>query len=104
MISPIENNNMVVRTQDYSTLRQNELSAPSTAHVVIQEQLDSKDDANAHTVRAKDDADKADTHHDAREEGRNKYFSQEKRKKDKKNSLDEGVFVAKKTGGFNVTV
>lgn len=103
MISPIENNNMVVRAMDYSNVRQNELSQPQTAHVVIQEQIDRKEESNAHSVREKDNSDKSDTHHDAKEEGRNKYFSQ-RRTKTEKEQLDEGKVVAKSAGGFNVTV
>lgn len=103
MISPIENNNMVYRAQDYSTVRQNELSHPQTTHVVIQEQLDRRDESKAHSVRAKDNSDKSDTHHDAKEEGRNKYFSQRKKKSDKE-ELDEGIVMPKSSGGFNITV
>lgn len=103
MISPLENNNMVIRAQDYSTVRQNELSQPQTTHMVIQEQLDSKEEANVHTVRTKDNSDKADTHHDAKEEGRNKYYPLRK-KKSMKDELDDGIVVAKLSGGFNITV
>ena len=103
MISPIENNNMVIRAQDYSTIRQNELAAPNTQHVVIQEQIEHRDDANVHTVRQKDDSDKADTHHDAREEGRNKYFSSGKRKSTKPDDED-GVVIRKDRGGFDISI
>ena len=103
MISPIENNNMVVRAQDYSTVRQNELTHAETTHVVIAKEIERKEDSIAHSVTKKDNSDKSDTHHDAKEEGRNKYFSQRKTKKGNE-SLDEGVVVKKSPGGFNITV
>lgn len=103
MISPLENNNMVVRAQDFSAIRQNELNHSQTTHVVIQDQIDREESQQVHSVRKKDDSDKADTHHDAKEEGKNKYYSSERKKRDK-DKLDEGVVVPKSSGGFNVTV
>ncbi|MCR5832306.1 MAG: hypothetical protein K6G67_09235 [Lachnospiraceae bacterium] len=103
MITPLENNNMVVRAMDYSNVQRNEIEHPHHQHVVIQEDIEKNDDSNVKTVRNKDDADGADTHHDAREEGRNKYFSTRKTKK--KNEVpDEGKVIPKNPGGFNITI
>lgn len=103
MISPIENNNMVVRAMDFQAVRANEIEHPHTQHVVIQEDIDKNEDANVNTVHAKDNADKSGTEHDAKEEGRNKYFSTRKtRKKDE--VPEEGKVIKLSPGGFNITI
>lgn len=103
MISPIENSGMILRTQDFSGVRHNEENHSANVHVRIQESIDKSEEANAHSVREKDNADKSGTHHDARDEGRNKYFSlRTKQKKEKEQ--EDGVVVKKKPGGFNITI
>ena len=103
MITPIENNNMVVRAMDYQAVKVNENEHPHTQHVVIQEDIDKNDDSHVTTVREKDNADKSGTEHDAKEEGRNKYFST--RKTGKKDEIpDEGRVVPLNSGGFNITI
>ena len=103
MISPLENNNMVVRAMDYSTVQRNEIEHPHHQHVVIQEDIEKNDDSNVKTVRDKDNADKSGTDHDAREEGRNKYFSTRNTKK-KDEVPDEGRVIPVRPGGFNITI
>ena len=103
MITPIENNNMVVRAMDYQTVKVNENEHPHTQHVVIQEDIDKSDDSHVNTVREKDNADKSGTEHDAKEEGRNKYFST--RKTEKKDEIpEEGRVIPLNSGGFNITI
>jgi len=103
MISPIENSGMILRTQDFSSVRHNEDNHSANVHVQIQEALDKSDDANAHSVRKKDNADKSGTHHDARDEGRNKYVNLRTKKKNNK-AEEDGVIVKKQPGGFNITI
>ena len=103
MITPIEDNNMVMRAMDYQAIKVNENDMPHTHQVIIQEGIDNKDDANVKTVREKDNADKPGTDHDAKEEGRNKYFSTRNiRKKDE--VPDEGRVIPLNRGGFNITI
>lgn len=105
MITPIETNNMVVRAMDYSAIKANENEMPHTQHVVIQEDIEKNDDAHVNTVREKDNADKSNTEHDAKEEGRNKYYNMRKTDKKKKDEVpDEGKVVALRPGGFNITI
>jgi len=104
MISPIENNNMVVRAMDFSTVKQNEIEHPHTQHVVIQEDIDKRDDSHVSTVREKDNADKSGTEHDAREEGRNKYYNMRNTKKKENDIPDEGIVIPINKGGFNITI
>ena len=103
MISPLENNNMVMRAMDFSVMKQNENDHPQTQHVLIQENIEKNDDSHVKTVHTKDNADKSGTEHDAKEEGRNKYFSTRNTKK--KNEVpDEGVVIPLNQGGFNITI
>jgi DNA-directed RNA polymerase subunit M/transcription elongation factor TFIIS len=88
---------------DYQAAKVNENEHPHTQHVVIQEDIDKNDDSNVNTVREKDNADKSGTEHDAKEEGRNKYFSTRKtRKKDE--IPEEGRVIPLSSGGFNITI
>lgn len=104
MISPIENNGMMLRTQDYSILRQNEDNYSANQHVQIQDRLDKSDDANAHSVNTKDDANGPNTHHDARDEGRNKYVDMRNKKKKQDDELNEGKVIAKSQKGFDISI
>ena len=103
MISPLESNNMVMRAMDFSTIKQNENDHPQTQHVIIQEDIEKNDNSNVTTVHAKDNADRSGTEHDAKEEGRNKYFSTRKTK-GKDEVPDEGRVIPLNTGGFNITI
>ena len=103
MISPLENNNMVVRAMDFSAVKANEIEHPHTQHVVIQEDIQKNGDSHVKTVREKDNADKSGTEHDAKEEGKNKYFSTRKKKKADE-IPEEGRVIKLNPGGFNMTV
>ena len=103
MISPLENNNMVMRAMDFSTIKQNENDHPQTQHVIIQEDIEKNDTSHVTTVREKDNADRSGTEHDAKEEGRNKYFSTRKVKKADE-VPDEGRVIPLNQGGFNITI
>ena len=103
MIMPIEDNNMVMRTMDYQAIKVNENDMPHTHQVIIQEGIDNQDDAHVKTVREKDNADETGTEHDARAEGRNKYFSTRKIKK-KDEVPEEGRVIPLTPGGFNMTI
>ena len=103
MISPLESNNMVMRAMDFSVIKQNENDHPQTQHVIIQEGIENNDDSNVKTVHAIDNADKSGTEHDAKEEGRNNYFSNRNSKK-KDEVPDEGRVIPLNPGGFNITI
>lgn len=103
MISPIENNGMLLRTQDFSAIRHNEDNQSNVAHLQIQGRLDKTEDAVSHTVVSKEDANQSDTQHDARKEGKNKYYDMRKKKKTSEVASD-GVVIKKTQGGFNITI
>lgn len=103
MISPIENNGMIARLQDVSIIRSNEDNQSYVAQTRMVANSDNKADEVVHTVRNKDNADNPDTRHDAKEEGRNKYYSNRNGKK-KESKPKDGVVVAKSAGGFDVSI
>lgn len=92
----------MLRTQDYSALKHNEDNHSTVQHVRIQDDRDKAEDTIAHSVRSKDDADGTDTHHDARDEGKNKYVNL--RKKKKEDPGEEGIVIAKSRGGFDLKI
>ena len=105
MITPIEDNNMVVRTMDFQAIKHNENEHQNTQHMIIQEDIDQTENSNVNTVHKKDDADKPGTEHDAKEEGRNKYVSNRKSNNKKKDEIpEEGRVIALRPGGFNITI
>ena len=103
MITPIENNGMVLRTQDYSALLQSEENHSSNQHVQIQNNIDKNGEVIAHSVQSKDDSNGANTKHDAKEEGRNKYVNLRKAKNGN-DPLKEGIVVVKGKGGFDLSI
>lgn len=103
MISPIENSGMLLRTQDFSAIRQNEENQTTVAHSQIQGQLDKTEEAVAHTVISKEDSSRSDTNHDARQEGRNKYIDMRKKKKSDA-VAKEGVVVKKTATRFDMSI
>lgn len=102
MISPLENNNMMIRTQDYASMRNQDDVRAAASQVRIQEQIDEREGENVRTVHQSDDSNKPDTHHDAREEGRNKYYNN--RKNTKRESESDGVVRVKNHGGFDLKI
>ena len=92
-ISPILNSGMIQRTDDVGALRLQQEQRPMVEQQSAQTQMNRKADEFSHQVVTPSDSSKTDTHADAREEGKNKYFSQ--KKKDKKET-NEGNRVIKK--------
>ena len=85
MISPLENNGIISRAQDISIIKQNEDTHANLTHQQTQDIFEGERDSYVHTVHNPNDTDEADTHHDAREKGRNEYVDlREKKRKEKK--------------------
>ena len=102
-ISPILNSAMIQRTDDVAAMKQHQDAKPLAGQQNAQVQMARKADEFSHQVVTPSDSSKADTHADAREEGKNKYFSQ--KKKDEKSGNKEGRVVKKhSSGSFDVKV
>lgn len=103
MISPIENNGMIARTQDYTSMRVQEDIKLNANQAFIQQEIDESGENHVRTVRESDNSDATDTHHDAREEGRNKYFNNRKNGGNSGMPSD-GRVVVKNKGGFDLKI
>jgi len=104
MITPIMSNGIVAQTQNVGAINHGEENRNQINYHASQTTVETKSEEAHSTVVASQDSDRTDTRHDAREEGKNKYFSQRGNAK-KKNSLDgEGVVVKKKVGGFDISI
>ena len=104
MITPLENNGMVARTQDISMFRHNEVQQPATEHLNTQNLIERRADENAHTVQSRPDSDRPDTRHDARDEGKNKYYDMRRKKQSGNVVPDEGIVKVKNHTGFDIIV
>ncbi|MCR5407330.1 MAG: hypothetical protein K6E88_11155 [Lachnospiraceae bacterium] len=103
MISPIEMNAVISRTQDIASLRHNEDNKAALDNANVQTQMDVKRDEEAYTVQTTQNSDATNTKHDAKEKGRNEYF--DIRRKDRKNRQEDGVVRVKKpTSGFDLKI
>ncbi|MBP5384249.1 MAG: hypothetical protein J6Y57_04680 [Lachnospiraceae bacterium] len=103
MISPLEANGVISRTQDISILKQNEDARGDIAHLQTQDRFDNERDQFVHTVHNADNTDAADTHHDAREKGKNEYVDLRNKQKKKKEQPQDKV-VAKSFHGFDMKI
>jgi len=102
MITPLESNGMISRVQDISIIKHNEDSKSELVQQHSQSDFDTRQDQNVHTVHSADDTSSTDTHHDAREKGRNEYFDQ--RKKEKKKAAVTDRVIAKPKQGFDIKI
>lgn len=104
-ISPILNNAMIQRTDDVGVLKHQQDTKPAIEQQNAMTQVEKKTEESRRQVITKDDTDKADTHADAREKGKNAYFSQRKKGKTIQSDKTEDR-VIKKTmgGGFDIKV
>ena len=103
MISPIEMNGVLSRTQDIASLRHNEDNKAALDNVNVVRQMDVKGDETVHTVKSASESDGTDTRHDAKEKGRNEFVDiRKKNKKGKAN--EEGVRVKTPSSGFDLKI
>ena len=102
MISPIEMNGVINRTQDIANLRHNEEQKSIIDQGNVNVVMENKRDEDAYTVQITGDSDKTDTKHDAKEESKNKYF--DNRKKDKKSEKKDEDVIVKKKQSYNFDI
>jgi len=90
-ISPILNSGMIQRTDDVGALKLQQEQRPVAEQQNAQLQMTRKADEFSHQVVTPADSNKTDTHADAREEGKNKYFFQKKNKKQEEKQEDKVI-------------
>ena len=103
MISPIEMNGVLSRTQDIASLRHNEDNKAALDNVNVVRQMDAKGDETVHTVKSTSESDGTDTRHDAKEKGRNEFVDIRKKNKKGRES-DEGVRIKTPSSGFDLKI
>ena len=91
-IRPVDFNGMIQRTQDVSTLKQNEDNRPVVEQQTIFSQEMKKVEQNLHQV----------VH--AKEKGNGHYEKEERKKKDKKQQKADNVYLKGQTSGFDIKV
>lgn len=101
-IRPVEVNGMIQRTQDVSTLKQNEDNKPMLQQQNIQTQFSKETIHHLKQVNHADDTENQQKRYDAKEKGSNEYVNQQKKKKEKKK--DGKVIVKSQGGGFDVKI
>lgn len=103
MISPVEMNAVISRTQDIASLRHNEDNKAALDNINVHTQMDVKRDEEAYTVQTTSGSDGTDTHHDAKEKGRNEFI--DIRRKDKKAKEEDGIVRVKSaSAGFDLKI
>ncbi len=102
-ISPILNSGMIQRTDDVGALRLQQEQRPVVEQQNAQTQMTRKADEFRHQVVTPSDSSKTDTHADAREEGKNKYYSQRK-KENKEDQKEDRVIKKYSSGSFDMKV
>lgn len=104
-IRPVDISGMIQRTDDVGILKHQQDSKLIVGQQNAQIQMVKKEDELRHQVMNPENSNKADTHADAREQGKNSYFFREKSKDKKKEEQSEGRVVKKHANGsFDVKV
>lgn len=105
LIKPAMMQATVQRTQDMTNIKQNEDNKSYVAQVNAQSNVKKEVEHKLNGVRKKDDADYNGQKYDAKEKGKNEYFSQ-KQKRDNEASQDEedGKVIIKRRTGFDMKV
>ena len=94
-IRPVDFNGMIQRTQDVSTLKQNEDNRPVVEQQTIFSQEMKKVEQNLHQVVHAREKENAGYRYDAKEE---------QKKKDKKQQKADNVYLKGQTSGFDIKV
>ena len=102
-IRPVEFNGMIQRTQDFSTLKQNEDNKPFMEQQNIQTQFSKETIHHMKQVTHADDAENQQKRYDAKEKGSNEYVNQQK-KKNKEKKKDGKVIEKSVKSGFDIKI
>ena len=100
-IAPIDIS-MMQRMNDVAQIKQNELTRPDVQQNVITHEVQKEVNIRSEHVVKKDDANKSDTEHDAREKGKNEYFFTGN--KNKKKSEENGKVTIKGNNSFDIKI
>lgn len=103
-ISPIEMNGMVTRSQDISTLKQNEDNKAMIHQGNIANTMVKKNQEKSEQVNVAEKTENNEYRYDAKEKGSGSYQSNNGRQKKKDDKESDGKVIMKQTGGFDMRV
>ena len=103
-ISPILMNGVVQRADDMSVIKNQQDNRPAVEQQNVQTQMGKKVDQQRRQVVTSEDANKTDTHADAREKGKNSYFFRKNTKGKKQENPPEDYVKKKTLGGFDIKI
>ncbi|MCI9080716.1 MAG: hypothetical protein HFI70_00040 [Lachnospiraceae bacterium] len=103
-IRPVEFSGIVQRSQDMSTLKQNEDNKPMLQQQNVQSQFAKETIQHMHQVNHANDSDNPEKKFDAREKGSNEYEDHRTKKKKKKEENSGKVNVKASARGFDMKV
>lgn len=103
-IRPVEFSGLVQRSQDVSSLKQNEDNKPMLQQQNVQTQFAKDTVQHMHQVNEANDSDNPEQKFDAREKGSNEYEDHRNRKKKKKEDNSGKVSTKTRAGGFDMKV
>ena len=104
MISPIMASGIALQTQNVNMINHGEENRTQLNYEQTQVTVDNRRDEVHNTVISSQESDSTDTRHDARDEGKNKYFNNRNNNAKKKNPSSDGVVIKKQGGGFSVSI
>ncbi len=105
-ISPLLNSGMIQRADDIGALKYQQDTRPVVEQQNAQVQVAKRTEETRRQVITSEDANKTDTHADAREEGKNKFFFRKKNtnKKTEEQSEDRVIKKTMTGGSFDIKV
>ena len=103
-IRPVEFSGVVQRSQDMSTLKQNEDNKPMLQQQNVQTQFAKETTQHMHQVNQANDSDNPEQKFDAREKGSNEYENHRNPKKKKKEENSGKASAKARVGGFDMKV
>ena len=103
-ISPILMSGVIQRADDVGALKNQQDSRPVIEQQNAQVQMTKKVEEQRRQVVNPEDSDKADTHADAREKGKNSYFFRKKDKRKKEEESPQDHVIKKTQGGFDIKI
>lgn len=104
-IRPVDISGMIQRTDDVGIIKHQQDTKPMIQQQNVQTQMVRRDDQLRHQVITPENSTKLNNHADAKEEGKNSYFINKKKKKKMESTEPEDCVVKKETrGSFDIKI
>lgn len=104
MITPVQLNAVISRSQDVTNLKQNEDNKGLVDNQNFQTHFNKEVDTHIKTVHEADNAENMKKRYDAKDKGDNEYEGDGGKNRKQKKKPDDGKVFVKKTSGFDMKV